>query len=673
MKKMRKMLAAILAAGMIVNVMPVEVFAAGTLEDPKVTVTVDDSTDQNGHITTTTTTTEEAAGTNAEGAEVSHTETTINTTVTDEAGAVLKESGSVAGNETTKKEKTEDISDVTVTLTPGTQQQGISGTASQKTEGVTEEQNPNNYDVTTTTETDRKVNANLSEAELSTGNGEDVDIDTALTPIQPVWSTDKQDVYAPDSNSDTVTPDTPKPDGYDFLYTGSGEWSRYSIIYTDLDENGEIEKGTTSASQFQLTDMSDPDAQNKTVHTTYCVELGRTAKDRYWYTIDNLESKTYYKTEDAENHVRAIVNNGYWGTAEGTGSLAQIKADLKAAGETKTGLTDEQIDAMTEGEALTATQIAIWQYANIMHGVELPEYSDSEAKARIAAFAKYLEGLTEAPDETEVITEDKFIKEMSLTVGEKVAQKHGDNEGTGQNNATDETYHVDLTFSLVVQPSDTNDDLIIKVVSGGEVIHTARLAGSSKEGETFGKIAPDSDGNYTLTGLQLVEGQDIDFNLKLEGAQYLKQGVYIFTSQERAVEDSEGNITTKSSQTQVGIAEGTRKVDVNMSVTLRFDVEEATITTEHKWGNRWEKDYQAESPDETPKDASSNDGDSTTNSDLTAKEVPILTAAKREVPKTGDRSGLWLALSMLSGTTLIGWHVLDCRRRKIRIESEEVG
>jgi len=85
--------------------------------------------------------------------------------------------------------------------------------------------------------------------------------------------------------------------------------------------------------------------------------------------------------------------------------------------------------------------------------------------------------------------------------------------------------------------------------------------------------------------------------LKLEGAQYLESGVYIYTSVDNY----------DSSQTFVGLGEGYQTVDVGMAVNMTFDVKEGTITKKHSWRKTWhdepENDPSGGGKDpETPKD-----------------------------------------------------------------------
>ena len=68
------------------------------------------------------------------------------------------------------------------------------------------------------------------------------------------------------------------------------------------------------------------------------------------------------------------------------------------------------------------------------------------------------------------------------------------------------------------------------------------------------------------------------FNLKLEGTQLLTEGVYIYQSEMRG---------TTTSQTFVGMASGTKQVDVGAHIDLTFNVEEGTMKATHSWRKTW--------------------------------------------------------------------------------------
>lgn len=451
-----------------------------------------------------------------------------------------------------------------------------------------------------------------------------------LQAVNPQWSEAKQQVKAPQWNmtreeiAQALTEKDAALEGYDFLYVGHGEDSLYGADWNLSEQVGSWRYGTGTA-QFQLTDP----AKEGSVYTAYCADIDTTSKTGWWYKVENLEDAAYYARADAADHIRAIALTGYWGAASGTGSLAAVKSALCAAIEagTLTTMTKEDVSALTEGEALTATQMAVWEYGNPYEVITLgantldvgsPHWiycnkvlkeqygmtaEDIDAAlARIDALAYYLMSLsmtaTEA-GETTILADDALVEEMHLVVGQQV-------EGSGEA----PRYEADLVFSLKATPQK-GDDLTVQVLTAdGAVLAEGRIAPE----ETDGVLLPDNEGNYTLKGLTLAAEENAACSFKLTGAQYLSRGVYVYTSEVR---------DEVSSQTFVGIAEGTKQVNAQQRVDLSFTPppqEEIVPST----------------PTDTPTPP--------------VKPVPTIPYVPATVtsPKTGDSVWLWGMLLMLS-------------------------
>lgn len=159
---------------------------------------------------------------------------------------------------------------------------------------------------------------------------------------------------------------TGAPEGFPFRYVGCGDYSghyvsKLHIIYDrnedgtpKLDENGQfVIKQLQKTNGTPLTYMGQPTTNivgpfdqltgtrpqhfllmneaGETVYA-YCIDLGTgVASGNPFYSVANLEDANYYATSDAAEHIRAITQNGYWGTLEGMGSLTQLKSALKQA------------------------------------------------------------------------------------------------------------------------------------------------------------------------------------------------------------------------------------------------------------------------------------------------------------------------------------------------------
>lgn len=415
----------------------------------------------------------------------------------------------------------------------------------------------------------REVEISFGETQISEGQG-DSSGEGAITPITPEWTGQEQDVSAPRPDR-FGQDDAQGPEGYDFRYTGWGEDSEYGASHYTTPA-GATEEGETNAAeaagkeeadilQFLLSDTENPEAPS---HSVYCVDLDTKAREGWWYKLENLEDADYYPDEDAEAHIRAIVQNGYWGTeGEATGSLGNFQSMLQRAqqsgdADVQAQLAKLDFSQMTEGEAMAATQMAIWQYGNRAEaGTELHleannydgaswsvEEGDEEAWARINAAAAYLASLRSEKDEsTRIIAQDSFLESLELMVGERI-----DNGGRNDGN---DSYHAALQFVLVVTPGE-NDRLCMEVYQDGSLVATEEIL----PGQT----------QYRVENLQLEENKDVRFNLSLQGVQYLEQGVYVYSSELR---------DGAASQSFVGIAEGYRNVDMDMETTLRFNVREA--------------------------------------------------------------------------------------------------
>jgi hypothetical protein len=186
------------------------------------------------------------------------------------------------------------------------------------------------------------------------------------------------------------------------------------------------------------------------------------------------------------------------------------------------------------------------------------------------------------------------VEDVSLIVKDKVA----DHEDNLDDNEDNDVYHTDLNFTLAFIPGE-NDDLLVQItytdLDGKPVTVVRRLAGENAEGQSYEDIRPEEDGSYVLKGLKLSENQDFDFDLRLEGTQYLEQGVYVYAPV--------GGRDV--SQTFVGIAEGERNVDVSMGMTIKFDVDEDNhVVAERHWHEEIDPEIDPEdpTPDPEPKD-----------------------------------------------------------------------
>ena len=777
-KKIRKLLSIVMVLSVLVCVFPLQAFAAeedGTTvkTEDGVTITTTQATTSStdGDKTTVTVKVEKTSEGTKEstGEKITGTETTVTSTTTDAEGNALGSSWSVDGYE--KKEWTEEDTgdkagqpEVSVSLKPG---QTNVGTSSETTvEGDT-----------TTTVTDRTVTAETSEVkkEVSDSTPEIYeDSDTVLVGPAPVYDENDNEVRGSNGKiKDTAGKDglfdrnylsikteysdpstwADMPADAEFRYVGTGEHSKYfvgfaKVIYkkdadgnTMYDEDGNpiIEKLVNSVNGSDLTSggevldkivpeyeidagFSSSRAQNFMLMDkngnkvfAYCCDAQTGAVQGKWYSVSNLEDCTYY-TSEAEDRIRSIAMNGYWGTSDmpkedgsyALGSLEGIKANMIKAIENgeieryvqvpvRDTSTDgagkiqvdedgnpiyyeekmdllEIISGMTEGEALLATQAAIWSFANGSYGatsgidgdvVITPDwyrnhqidYSkhekeplDDAAGARVAALYNWLMNLTPTEQNTVVINDKNFVEDIVLSVGDKVAD-HANNQDDNKDN---DVYNTALNFKLAFIPGE-NDDLLVQIsyidIDGNPVNIIRRLAGENSGDQSYETIIPEADGSYILKGLQLSENEDWGFDLRLEGTQYLEHGVYVY--------EAVGGRDV--SQTFVGVAEGVRNVDVSMGVTIKFDVDENNhVVAERKWHNEDDPVNTPDVPEEEERTPPTNyrvtiEGDGL--EEIIDEPVPLAAA-----PKTGDNSALWILLIMVAGFGIAALNIFGKKR-----------
>lgn len=375
-------------------------------------------------------------------------------------------------------------------------------------------------------------------------------------------------------------------------YSGYGMFSEFMVY----DKQGS-KTNLHYVPMYELTD------KNGETFYAYCTELGKGLLRGETYEMININeiSNFDFEKDNAKEKIRTIALNGFWGetgteTVNGesvpkTGSLEAVKELLREYDKT---LTEKEISSLTAGQAMAATQVALWTYGNAGTSGRVidPDYlfsnmksltdtslADSTSKDEKIVRALYdvLVNLpTAAPQETELLDKED-VKGAGITAKEKATEaelKAAGFEGTENtdNDKTNDVYKTDVSFTLAVIPT-ANDDLLVTVVDGnGKTVTTKRLAGTNKEGETYGGVTSLGNGKYQISGIQLQEG--VNINLSIDGTQHLQNGVYIYQS------DANNG---KYSQTFVGLNQGSR--EVNLDVNMTFKVDEPTATTSSSSGS----------------------------------------------------------------------------------------
>lgn len=315
-------------------------------------------------------------------------------------------------------------------------------------------------------------------------------------------------------------------------------------------------------------------------NTTYCADQKTTAEKGYYYNIENVEDAKYYTAAEAEM-IRTVALNGYWGTESGLGSLEAVRALMRKSNK----FTEEEIALLNDGMAMTSTQYAIWHFSNKMNDIEyLNAYyttknaapnkcAGKEQADLIMKLYNYLVNLapTKLQNTTadQIINKDNLLKDLSVAAVERI-DGHKNNL---DKDTTNDAYIANLSFTMQLLPDLNKDNLVATVYDAdNNLLATGRIAGTLQDGEVV--LKTDGKGNFTFEGLELIEGTQ-ELQVFVEGTQNLKQGVYLYTSEV---------IEGQTSQTMVGIAEGSSKVDVTVEKSVNFEVDEAIKNVSFKKG-----------------------------------------------------------------------------------------
>jgi len=292
------------------------------------------------------------------------------------------------------------------------------------------------------------------------------------------------------------------------------------------------------------------------------------------------------------------------------------------------------------------------------------ECMDDYGSARVDFLYTWLINLDTEENSTVVINEQNHFEDMTLTVGEQV----GEEEAVDENGetVTNGIYETALNFTLAFIPTE-NDDLLMQLkytdADGIEHVVVRRLAGENEEGEDYSTILPDENGTYTISGLKLSENKEFNFDLRLEGTQYLENGVYVY----QAVGGRE------ESQTMVGIAQGEREVDLSVGMTVEFSVDEKeNVVINRSWHNAHdpiteevfepipdEEDEEEEEEELPPAPVFEVNVDGGDTVVILDEEVPLADA-----PKTGSDAIIWVALSIFAAMGMAATRFINTKKHK---------
>ena len=396
----------------------------------------------------------------------------------------------------------------------------------------------------------------------------------------------------PPADGDTTT----VADPYIYYYN-SYDW-HVSPHFLTQSENNDHEQhqnngyGDTWAILFRLDDVYPSSQLGNATETVaaYCSDLSTNIQRYYPYNAYkriNLEDSTYYD-DDSAAYIRGIFEHGYWHdwTAE---DLANAQKDANewladqhpeitetdpATGEVTVIQSSPSIKGLTNAQALSATQAAIWHFANesaelsycctvdqminlettLDHTkVPLNETADENTENNINLFIEYLTHQKKVqPDQDSILFSDnQFVSTSAVftTAGET-------------------NYDVTVGFQLVGEV-ESDDDLKVTATLGHYTITKNLVNGTDA-------LTADEDGNYFITFHDLPyeeinEESERQITLNLSGTQ-LADGVYFYEAKPAG-----GDSARETSQNLVGKYTGTTIVSATAEIKFDLGTKEITL------------------------------------------------------------------------------------------------
>lgn len=351
------------------------------------------------------------------------------------------------------------------------------------------------------------------------------------------------------------------------------------------------------------------DSPNFGAAQAYCCDEETYLKTKVAYKRVNLEDSTYYDDETAEK-IRGIFKYGYWYSAEGWNSEnAQTLANtwLKEEGYTEEKLTKEGynkdgIVGLTEAEAFTATQAAIWSCANgrtsnetlyynywktdnewLTKNVVVPIQYSTEAdntinkeghntESNINLFIKYLMG-QKSEQATKILFSDNYFVTSEIAFADEQDTTEG----------AETKYDITVNFKLSGDV-DTNDCLTLTATLGSKNDNYSLT--SNKSDPSYKNIEPDSEGYYSISFTNVtMEDAQKGVSLSLSGTQKVND-VYFYqplpakesatiTTDEGVDRDSDS--VRDTSQNLVGKATGETTVYAEKNIKIEFGDDEGLL------------------------------------------------------------------------------------------------
>lgn len=292
----------------------------------------------------------------------------------------------------------------------------------------------------------------------------------------------------------------------------------------------------------------------------------------------NLEDVTYFKDDATAAKVRTIVNKGFW-PDDTSKTLAALR--------TATGRSN-----LTAAEALSGTQLAVWEYGNSGSVAVSNYYSISQATtspgtyqtqsgvgnnanehgdlknnrsattaANIAAVRDYLLDYAQTHPTTRSAA-DVIFNDAHFVNGYKVNASDG---------SVKNGYEVTVAFTLA--GTSTSGDLTLTASQGGKTVYTSKLD----------KVSFDNN-EYKITFKTNDIKSDVVFSLN--GTQNIPDSVYFYQAEQ-----------VSASQSFVGRGSGSTFVDATAKISMKditvddHDYDDGVITKEPTCTEKGEKTY----------------------------------------------------------------------------------
>lgn len=302
---------------------------------------------------------------------------------------------------------------------------------------------------------------------------------------------------------------------YVYQYNGDKYAPDYNLEFLWVDADGNPITGNWNSTTAHLFKVE----KNGLTFPTYCADFEYNINSSTNYRKLNLEDSTYFDESEAQ-YIRGILKYGYW--------VDWTEEDLAATG----------IAGLTAAEAMAATQLAIWHYANFSTPgmtVQFRTAGSDTLAPNVVAFKDYL--LTQTAEEAalnEVLFTNQIVSTHAVFT-----------------ELSDTTYNITVKFKLV---SSNLNGLTLTVALDND-IRTFDLS-------TF---EPDADGYYSVTFAEVATVDKAEIKMNVSGAQEA-YAAYFYEAE-----------SGRESQNLVGWADDSTEVMANSNIEFALTTKDIAL------------------------------------------------------------------------------------------------